>query len=233
VNLQRIISWLIARTSGLLPARWRLPLRYYSWAWSKTVEPELTHLFSICNKFHCAVDIGTNHGYYAWKMARRFAQVYAFEANSQVDFDIRHFKKKNVRFFDYGLSDKAGMSMLNVPIAKGIPIIGWASLAKRELPFADAFTQVQVRLERLDDQPFARNGPVDLIKIDVEGHELEVLKGGIETIRRCKPVLIVENNEAQQEEILELLGSMGYRATTLAQLLYIEAESPNLIFLAE
>lgn len=233
MTLQSTVSWLITLTNGIMPAQWRLPLRYFSWACSKSVEPELIHLFAICREFRCAVDIGTNHGYYAWKMARRFAQVYAFEANPQVDFDIRHFKKNNIRFFDYGLSDKAGTSTLNIPVNNGVPIIGWASLSKRELSFADTYEQIQVRLERLDDQPFAKNGPVDLIKIDVEGHELEVLKGSVETIRRCKPVLIVENNEEQRLQILEFLGNMGYRATTLTHLLGIEAVSPNLIFLPE
>lgn len=33
---------------------------------------------------------------------------------------------------------------------------------------------------------------VDLIKIDVEGHELAVIKGAVETLKRCRPVVVVE-----------------------------------------
>lgn len=33
---------------------------------------------------------------------------------------------------------------------------------------------------------------VDVMKIDVEGHELSVLKGSIETIKRCRPVIFLE-----------------------------------------
>jgi hypothetical protein len=38
---------------------------------------------------------------------------------------------------------------------------------------------------------------IDLLKIDVEGYELEVLQGGAETVTRCRPVCIVEQRPAQ------------------------------------
>lgn len=46
-----------------------------------------------------------------------------------------------------------------------------------------------VQVKRLDDFGIA---DVDFIKIDVEGHELEVLKGGAATIERYRPVLLME-----------------------------------------
>ena len=42
---------------------------------------------------------------------------------------------------------------------------------------------------------------VDYIKIDVEGHELKVLQGGVDTINRCKPIIVLE-----QESIVEIYG---------------------------
>jgi FkbM family methyltransferase len=53
----------------------------------------------------------------------------------------------------------------------------------------------QVMVKRLDDvlPPDKR---VDFIKIDVEGAELGVLKGAIETIRRCRPVLLFEHQKS-------------------------------------
>lgn len=38
----------------------------------------------------------------------------------------------------------------------------------------------------------------DLIKIDVEGHELGVLNGAVETLERCRPVLYLENNRTDE-----------------------------------
>ncbi|MCP4040990.1 MAG: FkbM family methyltransferase [Gammaproteobacteria bacterium] len=51
-----------------------------------------------------------------------------------------------------------------------------------------------------------------LMKIDVEGMEAEVIRGGVESIRRLKPVLYVENDrKANSPALISLLGSLGYR----------------------
>lgn len=53
---------------------------------------------------------------------------------------------------------------------------------------------------------------VGLIKIDVEGFEEEVLKGGIETINRCRPVLYIEDDRPQKSASLrQFLKELGYR----------------------
>jgi hypothetical protein len=49
------------------------------------------------------------------------------------------------------------------------------------------------------------------IKIDVEGAELEVLKGSLNVIKRYNPVILVEiQNHNSYQEIQELLSSYGY-----------------------
>src|SRR5262249_27695046 len=57
---------------------------------------------------------------------------------------------------------------------------------------------------------------VSLIKIDVEGYEMEVLKGAMETIKRNKPVLIVEIFFSPElNKRLEEIQSLGYRYKSL------------------
>lgn len=52
----------------------------------------------------------------------------------------------------------------------------------------------------------------DLIKVDVEGMELEVLQGAINTINKFRPVLYVENDRKDKaRELIELIHSFGYR----------------------
>ena len=217
-------------TQAFLPARWRLAIRYHAWLTSHTVEPELVHLFELCRNFRTAIDIGANHGMYTYKMAQKFERVFAFEPNQQEDFDIHYWKKANVRLLPYGLSDAPQVAQLYIPIHKGHRYNGWASVGQRDLPFADAIEQVAIELQRLDDQPFVREHPIDLIKIDVEGHELEVLNGGLETIRQHKPVLIIEHNETQAAEIGRLLLGLGYRSLSFSEFSQRELPSPNRIY---
>ena len=65
-----------------------------------------------------------------------------------------------------------------------------------------------VDLVRMDDLV---TGDVKLIKIDVEGHGLAVLNGGLETLRREKPIIAVEIAPEPLESFEALLEPMGYR----------------------
>ena len=51
---------------------------------------------------------------------------------------------------------------------------------------------------------------VDLIKIDVEGMEMEVLQGAAETISRCKPVLLIETIKTNFSDLQTNLENSGY-----------------------
>ena len=51
-----------------------------------------------------------------------------------------------------------------------------------------------------------------LLKVDVEGMESAVIRGAVETIRRLRPVLYLENDrEAKSAELIALVQSLGYR----------------------
>jgi hypothetical protein len=80
---------------------------------------------------------------------------------------------------------------------------------------------VKVEIDTLDhfaeEQKLSRNG---LIKIDVEGFEMEVLKGAAETLRRFRPKLFVEMDDRNLQEqgsgakeLIAFLKGAGYRIT--------------------
>jgi FkbM family methyltransferase len=67
-----------------------------------------------------------------------------------------------------------------------------------------------VPVETIDGLALAR---LDFLKIDVEGMEIEVLAGGATTIRRCRPVLYVENDRAENSRaLISTLFDLDYRA---------------------
>ena len=69
-------------------------------------------------------------------------------------------------------------------------------------------TPTMVNCERLDD---IYDGVPSLMKIDVEGHELNVLKGATETIKKHKPAILIEIHDFTEEnEVHVYLKSLGY-----------------------
>nr|WP_245933001.1 FkbM family methyltransferase [Caballeronia novacaledonica] len=66
---------------------------------------------------------------------------------------------------------------------------------------------------------------VDFIKIDVEGMEMDVLKGAAETLKRCAPVLLVETLKSDANAIRTFLAGVGYAD--------FYAVNPNMIAIGE
>ena len=161
MSIYGLVLRFLSVSKPLLPARWRLPIRYRGLLSSASVEPELAYLYSICRHFRTAVDVGANHGFYSYKMAKRFQDVYAFEPNGEEDFDIQYFKKTNIHFFSYGLSNQNQKAELHIPVKHGTPYTGWASVGKRELDFAESVVSTPIELQRLDDQGFVKTHTVD------------------------------------------------------------------------
>jgi FkbM family methyltransferase len=65
----------------------------------------------------------------------------------------------------------------------------------------------EIQLKRLDD---VYSGRPCLIKLDVELHELEVIKGAWDTITKWKPAMYIEILESDKDEITPLMKTLGY-----------------------
>ena len=72
------------------------------------------------------------------------------------------------------------------------------------------YKKEKIKIKRLDDFLKEKDFIPDLIKIDVEGVELEVLRGSINIIRKYKPTIYLEISR-KKEEIFKLLNSEGYK----------------------
>jgi FkbM family methyltransferase len=67
-----------------------------------------------------------------------------------------------------------------------------------------------VRVVTLDE--YLAFAAVDLIKIDVEGMELEVLEGGRRFVERFRPIMYVENDRLEKSEaLISAIAAIGYR----------------------
>lgn len=98
---------------------------------------------------------------------------------------------------------------------------GWSGFRERPYPADEQVEAIEVQVRRLDDA--LPGGMVPrLIKIDVEGAEMGVLRGAERTLRDHRPVLIFEHGlgsadhyGTQPEELFDFLAGLGYRVLDL------------------
>lgn len=93
----------------------------------------------------------------------------------------------NVSVHHFALSDKEGTTVFY----KAIGAEAMSGLQPQHYPVSAQVEELHVTTKKLDSV-IPENTPVDFIKIDVEGAELQVLKGGMQTIARCRPIIMFE-----------------------------------------
>ena len=104
----------------------------------------------------------------------------------------------NVRLFNVALSASTGSLGMRIPRrTDGLYNDYRAAVSNDEV----AITVPAMQLDSL-----RVNGRVSLIKLDVEGHELQVLRGSRQTIRDFEPVVIVEGQNPHVDRFFHELG---------------------------
>jgi len=181
----------------------------------KSAERELCYLDKVVPDDAVTVDVGANCGLYTRKLARLSRQVHAFEPSGQMARLLRRTSARNVSVHEIALSDHDGGAELFIPQGDDGPVYGLASLEAPTDPPAGLIS-AHVPIARLDaviDQEGA------FVKIDVEGHELNVLNGAVELLERCQPVFLVEAEDRHRAEatrsVFEFFRRKSYRGLFL------------------
>jgi len=86
------------------------------------------------------------------------------------------------------------------------------NLSSRSSIVKKATRYMRVKQVKLDDVIPTLTQHIDFIKIEVEGAELEVLKGASELIKRDKPIMVIETKMENLREIADFLENKGYLA---------------------
>ena len=211
----------------LLPQTARLPFNYWLHVAAGSVEPELRHIQSICKQRNVAIDVGANIGLYSYRLAQIFPKVYAFEINEGVAADLVSYHARNITVIHLGLSSEHRDVTLYIPVANGIQLNGWASLLPDNCPDTQTHITKSVHVQPLDSYSLSN---VSFIKIDVEGHEVEVLRGAVETISAGQPVVLVEVKEQNWERVSSFFETAGYEEVSLKSLANVDGAAENHIF---
>ena len=161
-----------------------------------------------------SVDVGANRGHYAEDLSSLSLHCHAFECNPNLATFLRNefVQVPNVTVHDIALSDKSEIAQLTIPIFHHKESDGGSTLAKTvDFGWADKIKKVEVPTATLDSFKLANVG---FIKIDVEGHELAVLRGALQTIHRDRPKMLIEcedrHNLGGIEKLSNLMSKIGY-----------------------
>lgn len=157
---------------------------------------------SYCSRFRNAVDVGGHVGLWTRNLARKFAHVYAFEpmATHRECFAL-NVDAFNVTLHPCALGEAEGsVSMHTNPTSSGDTWVDGTG---------------DVPMHTLDSYEF---DDIDFLKADAEGYELFVMRGAAKTIKRCRPVIIVEQKPGRAEKFgigrtdaVTYLQSLGYK----------------------
>lgn len=175
---------------------------------------ELLLAFTLREDTNC-LDIGANEGRFLWHIARLAPRGHhvAFEPLPEMAHSLR-VNFPGVEVHEAALAAQAG----EAEFVRVHDDPGYSGLRERDYPAGFRTERIPVRVERLDDVLDPAR-PVGFVKIDVEGGELGVLQGGLEMLRRDRPVVAFEHGPGAAdrygttpEQVWDLLaGEIGLR----------------------
>lgn len=228
MNLRTFASRVLNRLLyPLLPRSNRLPFLYLLQRLDGSAEPELISLDALCRDRRVAIDVGANEGLFSYRLSKLFQKVHAFEVNQEVLENLIAYQARNIEIHSVGLSSESSELTLHIPVLKGRPLTGWASLTPGNCPDTSEHLTKRVQTSPLDALCVTE---VSFIKIDVEGHEMEVLKGARQTISRDRPLVLLEVREQNRCEIEAFFGRLGYRAASFEEFAGVKGSPANQIF---
>lgn len=169
-----------------------------------------------------AVDCGANIGVHTVEWARHmhgWGRVIAFEAQERIYYalagNVAINNCLNATAYWAAVGSTSGQLRIPVPDYLVPGSFGSLELRQREktefigqpIDYSEAGMQT-VEQKTIDSLYLER---LDLIKIDVEGMELDVLEGAKATIRRCSPVMVIEIIKTDADAVKTLLQESGYQ----------------------
>ncbi len=159
----------------------------------RILDPSLAYYFSRLKKQDCILDIGANIGYTSLRAAQIASQ------GSVFGFEPSHYNYQR-SVLNIGLNKLSNVSLARIAMGStdGFAFIATKTennLGMNQISNAEAGNE-RVKMTTIDSWlQHANDARPDVIKIDVEGFEMEVLRGARETLQTCRPKLFVEVND--------------------------------------
>ncbi len=178
------------------------------------------------------VDVGAHVGSVLIEMVRYAPQGrhFAFEPipGCFVKLKKRFGRSKGVELFEYALAAEAGTATFQHVVSR--PTYSGLRQRRYDRP-NEKVVPIEVQCARLDDV-IPASVKVGFVKVDVEGGEYGVFRGGVETLRRSRPVVVFEHGVGgadhygtEPEQVFDLLQDECGLSLSL-MLRYLAGEPP-------
>ena len=160
------------------------------------------------------LDIGANHGKYTVKMAKHSnRKIYAFEPEPENIKKLRNSTEgfDNVEIHEIAIGDEVGITQLMLhpgnqgghSIHHALDGMQWKHSLDKTVDVSVMTLDRWCSLNSIDR--------IDGIKIDVEAHEIEVIRGAMKTLKKFSPRIALETHKTIDcEELRNLLQECGY-----------------------
>ena len=136
------------------------------------------------------IDVGSHKGEVlelALKISKK-GKHFAFEPIPYLFHKLNDKYGSKCEVLNYGLSDQKKQSSFQHVTTNP----AYSGIKKRTYPKDEQVETIQIQLDTLDNQ-LKQHDRVDMIKIDVEGAELEVLRGAKKIIEKFHPIIVFEH----------------------------------------
>lgn len=173
------------------------------------------------------IDVGGSHGQFAREILWHFpgAEIYSFEPIPECFSQLQQLARENpkLRVFQLALSDQSGVQSFNISGFNDSSSFQPMRPAHLEAWPHTAYEQtIEVKKATLDEifSGLSLDRPV-FIKLDVQGHEMSVLRGGRKTISACQRVMLECNfadlyeGQPTFDQIYREMKSMGFLLDSL------------------
>lgn len=146
------------------------------------------------------MDVGANIGNHSLSFAMHAHHVYSFEPVKStfelLQKNTQHNKLSNITCYNFGLSDKNKSQDIFINESGNI---GASSLKCKSKTHSTERVTLVLGDEWTEASLKNTNG-IDFVKIDVEGHEPKVIRGLKNTLRKYRPIIMMEYNERSNIE---------------------------------
>jgi FkbM family methyltransferase len=170
------------------------------------------------------IDIGASIGEYTKFLSNLVGpsgRVYSFEPNPPIydylSHNVRKLKLGNVELSNLAFSDAKGIGSIAIPRYRWGSECHYDATLETKRTAADC-RRLDVSIGTLDSFFADHPKKIKFVKCDVNYHELACLRGGLETIRRSAPAILIEilpnpdKSGSPAAQVFELLQELGYAA---------------------